>query len=261
MGSNSGQDCERPIHRVWVDAFLMAATQVTNAEYALFLQVAKSDPPPFWQDQNFNDPQQPVTGVSWFDSDRYCQWLAEQTGRANRLPTEAEWERAARGHLEQNDFPWGNDLPQSLPNYAKRWQTGPEPGSPLRPQHVRSLQYVRQRSRVVQRLVRSQLLRRLARTKSARPSASLRNKPAQSLPRRIMAPSRKSLPLLRPLQHPSRLPLRRLRLPRRRRHVAPASRRLSRERPARALYNLSFRFIDLSFRTARKRGEEPAVCF
>ncbi len=127
MGSNSGQDCERPIHRVWVDAFLMAATQVTNAEYALFLQVAKSDPPPFWQDQNFNDPQQPVTGVSWFDSDRYCQWLAEQTGRANRLPTEAEWERAARGHLEQNDFPWGNDLPQSLPNYAKRWQTGPEP--------------------------------------------------------------------------------------------------------------------------------------
>ena len=56
MGSASGQDCERPIHRVWIDAFLLAATQVTNAEYALFLRFTKSDPPPFWQDQNFNHP-------------------------------------------------------------------------------------------------------------------------------------------------------------------------------------------------------------
>ena len=59
MGSASGQDCERPIHRVWIDAFLMAATQVTNAEYALFLHSTKSDPPPFWQDQNFNIPSSP----------------------------------------------------------------------------------------------------------------------------------------------------------------------------------------------------------
>ena len=107
-----------PIHRVWIDAFLLAATQVTNAEYALFLQATKSGPPPFWQDQNFNHPQQPVTGVSWFDAARYSQWLAEQTGRHYRLPTEAEWERAARADIEQNDFPWGNDNdndpPQSI---------------------------------------------------------------------------------------------------------------------------------------------------
>jgi sulfatase modifying factor 1 len=127
MGSASGQDCERPIHRVWIDAFLLASTQVTNAEYALFLNSTESDPPPFWYDQNFNHPQQPVTGVSWFDADRYCHWLASQTGRAYRLPTEAEWEHAARGNLEQNDFPWGNQLPQSLPDYATRWLTGPEP--------------------------------------------------------------------------------------------------------------------------------------
>ncbi|MGA8272032.1 MAG: SUMF1/EgtB/PvdO family nonheme iron enzyme [Candidatus Sulfotelmatobacter sp.] len=127
MGSSSGQDCERPIHRVWVDAFQLAVTQITNAEYAHFLRATGTQPPPLRNDKNFNHPQQPVTAVSWFDADHYCQWLASQTGRAYRLPTEAQWERAARGDLEQHDFPWGNDPPQSLPDYATRWQTGPEP--------------------------------------------------------------------------------------------------------------------------------------
>ncbi len=127
MGSGSGQDCERPIHRVWVDAFLLAATQVTNADYARFLRATSSQPPPFWQDPNFNHPRQPVVAVSWFDADRYCQWLSAQTQRSYGLPTEAEWERAARGGVEQKTFPWGDDPPQSLPDYEKRWQTSPEP--------------------------------------------------------------------------------------------------------------------------------------
>jgi formylglycine-generating enzyme required for sulfatase activity len=127
MGSASGQDCERPVHRVWIDAFLIATTQVTNAEYALYLNSAGDNPPPFWQDENFNHPQQPVTGVSWYNADHYCRWLSEQTGRAYRLASEAEWERAARADFEQNDFPWGNTPPQSLPDYGTRWQTGPEP--------------------------------------------------------------------------------------------------------------------------------------
>ena len=127
MGSVSGQDCERPIHRVWIDTFLLAATQVTNTEYLRFVNSTGSDPPPFWRDANFNHPQQPVTGISWFDADRYCQWLTSKTGRAYRLPTEAEWERGARGDFEQQDFPWGNEPPQSFPNYSARWQTGPEP--------------------------------------------------------------------------------------------------------------------------------------
>jgi sulfatase modifying factor 1 len=127
MGSATGQDCERPVHRVWVDAFELAATQVTNAEYAHFLRATKAQPPPFWNDENFNDPHQPVTAVSWFEADHYRRWLSAQTGRVYRLPTEAEWERTARGDLEQNDFPWGNKPPQSLPDYATRWQTGPEP--------------------------------------------------------------------------------------------------------------------------------------
>lgn len=127
MGSESGQECERPVHRVWVDSFFFAATQVTNAEYRLFLRARSATPPPFWSDAKFNHPEQPVAGVSWHEAARYCEWLGAQTGRHYRLPTEAEWERAARGGLEQKQFPWGDEPPQLLPDYAERWQTGPEP--------------------------------------------------------------------------------------------------------------------------------------
>src|ERR1700690_3868193 len=80
MGSAAGQDCERPVHRVWVDAYLLAATQVTNTEYERFLHATASPAPPFWNDRNFNHPQQAVAGVSWFEAARYCEWLGAQTG-------------------------------------------------------------------------------------------------------------------------------------------------------------------------------------
>jgi len=127
MGSHEGQDNERPIHRVWVDAFHLAAHQVTNADYASFLRHTGKLPPPFWHDPNFSDPEQPVVGVSWHEASDYCNWLAMTTGRPYRLPTEAQWERAARGRMESARFPWGDAPPESLPNYALRWQTGPEP--------------------------------------------------------------------------------------------------------------------------------------
>jgi formylglycine-generating enzyme required for sulfatase activity len=126
MGCDSGQDCERPIHRVWIDSFQLGATQVSNAEYLKFLHDTSFDPPPFWQDPNFNDSKQPVTGVSWHQAARYCKWLSSRTRRTYRLPTEAEWEFAARGGLEQKQFPWGDEPPQSLPDYATRWANGPE---------------------------------------------------------------------------------------------------------------------------------------
>lgn len=127
MGSSNGQDCERPVHRVWVDAFQLAATQVTNAQYQEFLRATSSLPPPFWTDPDFNYRDQPVAGVSWHEATAYCDWLSAETGRRFRLPTEAEWELAARGGLEQKQFPWGDDPPQSRADYAIRWQKGPEP--------------------------------------------------------------------------------------------------------------------------------------
>lgn len=126
MGSDVGQSVEGPVHRVWVDSFAMAATQVTVAEYARFLDATRRMTPPYWGDPNFSHPEQPVVAVSWFDAMAYCAWLSEMTGSHYRLPTEAEWERAARGDAEGMLFPWGNDPPESRSAYNSRWKTGPE---------------------------------------------------------------------------------------------------------------------------------------
>jgi sulfatase modifying factor 1 len=131
MGCDAGQDNERPVHRVWVDEFLLAACQVRNTDFGRFLRATASLPPPFWSDPAFDHPEQPVVGVSWYEAVRYCEWLSSNSGRNFRLPTEAEWECAARGGREGALFPWGDALPESQAGYLDRchgyWKTGPEP--------------------------------------------------------------------------------------------------------------------------------------
>ena len=127
MGSKQGQENEQPVHRVWVDDFYLATCQVTNFEYGLFLGGTGNTAPPFWNDPNFNHPEQPVVAVSWFEALRYCEWLSSLTGRNYRLPTEAEWERACRGDVDGKLYSWGDAPPQSRPHYDKLWITGPEP--------------------------------------------------------------------------------------------------------------------------------------
>lgn len=126
MGSETGQDNERPVHCVWIDTFELAACQVTNAEYGIFLAATQNHPPLHWNEPDFSHPEQAVVGVSWFDAVAYCEWLSRVTSRHSRLPSEAEWERAARGGAEQKLYPWGDQPPESLQDYALRWETGPE---------------------------------------------------------------------------------------------------------------------------------------
>jgi formylglycine-generating enzyme required for sulfatase activity len=127
MGNDEGRDDEKPAHRIWVDAFKLAAFQTTNADYARFLEETRHPHPLHWQDPDFNRPDRPVVAVSWFDAVAYCNWLTGKFGARYRLPTEAEWERAARGGAEGMKYPWGNAEPGDLPDYANRWKTGPEP--------------------------------------------------------------------------------------------------------------------------------------
>jgi iron(II)-dependent oxidoreductase len=74
-----------------LDAFYIDTYQVTNALYRRFMDATGRAAPRFWYESNFNGPEQPVVGVRWHDAEAYCQWAGK------RLPTEAEWEKAARG--------------------------------------------------------------------------------------------------------------------------------------------------------------------
>ncbi len=127
MGSDHGLDCERPRHRVWIDTFELSTFQVTNREYAEFLRVTGSAEPPYFHHPDFSHPEQPVVGVSWIEADAFCGWLRTTTGHPFRLPTEAEWERAARGGIDDKDYPWGDDPPQQRLGYGAKWKIGPEP--------------------------------------------------------------------------------------------------------------------------------------
>ena len=126
MGCDAGSECERPAHIVFVGEFAIGRFAITNRLYRLFIEEAGRELPPGWNDPRFNHPDQPVTSVSWFDATAYCEWISSKTGRRYCLPTEAEWERAARGGLEGKLYTWGDEPPQLQLNYSKSWLHGPE---------------------------------------------------------------------------------------------------------------------------------------
>jgi sulfatase modifying factor 1 len=129
MGCDAGRDEEKPVHRVYVDTFEMAVYTVRNRDFALFLATTGHPAPPNWHDPDLDHPEQPVVAVSWFEAVKYCQWLSSASGRDYRLPTEAEWERAARGGREGALYPWGDEPPQQRQEYLRRW--GGEVRGPL----------------------------------------------------------------------------------------------------------------------------------
>lgn len=102
MGSeeNDAYAAEKPRRRVYLDAFRIDKYEVTNALYRRFIDARAYRTPSYWNDSNWNQPNQPVVGVSWDDANAYCIWAGK------RLATEAEWEKAARG-TDGRKYPWG----------------------------------------------------------------------------------------------------------------------------------------------------------
>ena len=125
MGSDTGQDDERPVHRVHVDAFEMSIYPVTRGEYGRFLEATGHDAPRDWTGPALAGDDRPVVGVSWNDAAAYCAWR----GDSPRLPTEAEWERAARGGREGGAYPWGDEIPSWIPDGGRGPLAGPWPVS------------------------------------------------------------------------------------------------------------------------------------
>ena len=115
MGSPEGDPDEKPAHKVQISAFFMDKYEVTVKQYAAFLQESGGDRPAEWKTMSKTANQnRPVMGVDWAEAARYCKWAGK------RLPTEAEWEKAARG-TDGRLYPWGNDPPTPLhANYGKK---------------------------------------------------------------------------------------------------------------------------------------------
>lgn len=102
---------EQPQHSVPLPAFAIAVHPVTNLQYRLFVWDTGRKPPRNWVGFDFEPglEDHPVVGVSWHDAQAYGQWLAEKTHKPYRLPSEAEWEKAARG-ADGRVYPWGPDF-------------------------------------------------------------------------------------------------------------------------------------------------------
>jgi len=126
---------EGPAHWVVLDGYFIDKFEVSNSDYADFMKTKRHPGPAYWDDPRLNKPTQPVVGVNWFDAKAYCE------SKDKRLPTEAEWERAARGP-EGLHYPWGNDMDPKKANFGKNHEATlpvdsmPEAASPYGLHHM-----------------------------------------------------------------------------------------------------------------------------
>lgn len=108
MGSDGeGFEDEKPSHLVYTAGFFIDKYEVSNAQYEEFVKAIGHPRPRYWDDERFNKPDHPVVGVSWLDAVAYATW------KNRRLPTEAEWEKTARGG-DARIFPWGGKFDKGV---------------------------------------------------------------------------------------------------------------------------------------------------
>lgn len=111
IGSENITDDEKPLHRLNLPAFQISRVPITNAQYERYVQDTDVKAPEHWRGGKIPKglEKHPVVRVSWHDAMGYCRWLSEKTGKKITLPSEAEWEKAARGTEDKREYPWGDD--------------------------------------------------------------------------------------------------------------------------------------------------------
>ena len=108
-----GNDDEKTAHTVYLDAYYIDKYPVTNLQYKEFIEATGYMPPLYWNNAKFNQSDHPVVGISWENANAYARWAGK------RLPTEAEWEKSARGDLIGKKYPWGDKSPdRTIANFG-----------------------------------------------------------------------------------------------------------------------------------------------
>jgi formylglycine-generating enzyme required for sulfatase activity len=116
-----GPEFKTPVRKASVESFAIAETEITNEQYYEFVQASNHRPPKDWENGKYppGTAKFPVTNVTWRDAADYCEWLSKKLGATVRLPSEAEWELAARG-ANNAQYPWGDKWNDAAAAAAKK---------------------------------------------------------------------------------------------------------------------------------------------
>jgi formylglycine-generating enzyme required for sulfatase activity len=126
MGSDERMPDEGPEHKVYLDSYWIDRYEVTNAQYKKFIDATGRRSPSHFQNRTYpaGKADHPVTEVTWYDAKAYCAWAGK------RLPTDQEWEKAARG-TDGRMFPWGNEFDVNKANTPQRWEALKQQGDTM----------------------------------------------------------------------------------------------------------------------------------